>query len=62
MQLQTDLRHPLCDRAQDMLRLGFAGAMNHRVIRVTFEFDIGKVFRQPVIERVVEEEVSQPVR
>src|SRR5437867_8479961 len=41
------------------MRLRFAATMTDRVIRVTFEWDVGVMLSHPIIERVVEKKICE---
>jgi hypothetical protein len=59
MKFQTDLRHPFGNGRQHMLCLGLGRTVHYRIIRVALETGEGELLRQPRIERIVEEKVSQ---
>jgi len=59
VQRQPDLIHPLLQRGQHLVRLGFADAVHDRVIHVPLEADVGELPRHPHIERVVQEQIRQ---
>src|SRR6266567_1290097 len=59
MQPQPDLLHSLSDRRHHSVGLGFAFAVHHCVIHVTFERDGRELPGHPCIERVVQEQISQ---
>ena len=62
MKLQTETRQPGADGVQDMLCLELAHAVDYRIICIALEADVGELPTQPLIERIVEEEVGQQGR
>lgn len=59
VQLQPDLLHPVADRPQDFAGSTLGTAVDNRVIGVAFELDVPKIAGEPLVERLVQEQIRQ---
>jgi hypothetical protein len=59
VQLQPDLGHPVLQRGEDIPGPPLRRAVHHSVVGIAFEFDGRELALQPLVERVVHEQVSE---
>jgi hypothetical protein len=59
VQLQPDLGHPFLQRGEDLIGLPLRRAVHHGVVGVALELHGRELTLQPLVERIVHEQVRQ---